>query len=139
MRIRKKTLWGTIDKSGVLHFASTELEDFCRGHSDKSCTIRVEILSKSPTERLTNYFFGYLVNEMQGAFYDNGEDYTKEQTYDEIRRRCPIFVEEKRENKGWKSRLKEWEELDVAECVEVVSWIQRYAAENLHKIISDPE
>lgn len=138
MRIRRKTLWGKIDKSGVLHFSLPELEDFCRNHPDKSCTIRVEILSKSPSERLTNYFFGYLVNEMQGAFYDNGEDYSKAQTYDEIRRRCPIFLEEKYDN-GWKARLKDWDELDVAECVEVVAWAQRYCAENLHKVISDPE
>ena len=34
--------------------------------------------------------------------------------------------------------MREWEELDSAEAVEVVAWIQRYMAENYYTILNDP-
>ena len=42
-------------------------------------------------------------------------------------------------NGKWKQRKKEWEELDKADVVEFVAWVQRLAAIEFNQIIQDPE
>ena len=37
------------------------------------------------------------------------------------------------------ARLMEWEELDQAECNEVIDFIVQYAAENFYKILDLPQ
>lgn len=138
MRIRRKTLYGKIDGKGRLGFSQAVLDDFCRLFPNKNVIIRVEPQPEEPSEKLTNYFFGYIVKEMQSAMYESWELTSEEKVYNEIRRNCPLFLEEKRENGKWETRVKEWEELDLAEAVEVVSWVQQWAAEEFNWIIDDP-
>lgn len=138
MRLRRKTLWGRIDKNGTPNVHWNELEDFCKLHPNKAIIVRVEVQATEPSEKLKNYWFGYVVKEMQRAFYDLGYNYSEARTYDEIRKNCPLFLEEKRENGEWKTRVKEWEELDVAEAVDIIAWTQRWASEEFFWIIDDP-
>ena len=114
------------------------MDEFCRMHPNRSIILRAEIQSKEPSSKLKAYFFGYVIKEAQRAFYDAGEDYTEEQTYNRIRSVCPLFLSEERVEGKWKVRMREWEELDSAEAVEVVAWIQRYMAENYYTILNDP-
>ena len=139
MRLRRKTLWGRVGKNGAIEAHWNELEAFCRLHPNKAIVLRVEIQPTEPSEKLTNYWFGYVVKEMQRAMYESGYDYSEAQTYDAIRKNCPLFLEEKRENGVWKVRAKEWEELDIAEAVEVIAWTQRWASEEFYWIIDDPQ
>lgn len=139
MRLRRKVLWGKIGKKGEMIVHWDEAEAFCRLHPDKNLIIRLEIQPTEPTEKLQNYWFGYVVKEMQRAMYESGEDLTEAQVYDRIRKNCPCFLEEKRENGVWKVRAKEWEELDSAEVVEAIAWVQRWASEEFYWIIDDPK
>lgn len=139
MRVRSKTLFGRIDARGELKIHSDALTDFARLHKGAAVKIRVEIVPNEPTERLTNYFFGYVVKEMRQAFISVGNDFNEQETYDEIRKNCPVFFEEKRENGEWKRVEKEWEELDTAEAVEAIAWIQRWASTEMYWIIDDPK
>lgn len=138
MRLRNKTLFGRIDERGVLKIPVEAMEDFCRLHPGRAVILRLEVQSVPPSQRLTNYFFGYIVKEMRQAFATTGNDYSEEQTYDQIRANCPLFWEEKRENSSWKRRAKEWEELDSSEAVEAIAWIQRWASTEFFWIIEDP-
>lgn len=140
MRVRRKTLWAKINAKGEPKVAWQEFEYFCRLHPNRNIIVRVEVQSIEPSPKIKAYFFGYVVKELQRAMYDNGEDLTEEQVYNKVRRECPMFVHEERTEQGeWKVRLREWEELDSAEAVEVVSWVHRYAAENYYLILSDPQ
>jgi hypothetical protein len=107
-------------------------------HKGRSLLVRLEVQSIEPTERMTNYFFGYVVKEMRNAYENLGESLTEAQTYDKIRANCPVFLEEKREKGEWKTRGKEWEELSVEEAVEAIAWIQRWASMEFGWIIDDP-
>lgn len=107
-------------------------------HKGRSLLVRLEVQSIEPTERMTNYFFGYVVKEMRNAYENLGESLTEAQTYDKIRSNCPVFLEEKREKGAWKTRGKEWEELSVEEAVEAIAWIQRWASMEFGWIIDDP-
>lgn len=138
MRIRRITFWRRIGIDGNLYLGE-RLAEFCAMYKGKPAIVRVSVQSEEPSEKLTNYFFGYVVKELQRAMHENGEDMREAQVYDRIRTECPLFLEEKRENGKWKTRAKEWEELDVAEAVEVVAWVQRWASENYFWIIDDPE
>lgn len=91
-----------------------------------------------PSEKTTNYFFGYLIPELQNAFLEQGEHLSKEQTYDKIRSLCPLFKKEERQNGEWRVTLKEFEELDQAESNEVIDWLYQWAAENLYLILDNP-
>lgn len=139
MRVRRKTIWGKINGKGELVVRFADLEEFCKMHPNRNIIIRAEVQSREPSGKLKGYFFGYLIKEAQRAMYDNGEDYTEEQTYDKLRKECPIFLSEEREEDGWRVRLREWEELDSAEAVEVIAWMQRYMAENYYLILNDPQ
>lgn len=139
MRVRRKTLWGKIDKKGELQAYMGEVEAFLKMHPDKNVLIRYEIQPISPSQKMTNYFFGYIVKTLQRAIYDADSSLTERQTYDLIRDNCPVFLEEKRENGEWKVRRKDWEELDSAEAVEAIAFIQQWAAENYYCILDDAE
>ena len=130
---------GRITDSGELIAPFNTLESFCSLHKGKSLIIRAEILPTEASERLRNFVFGYVVPELQTAYHLMGEDYTKAQTWQAIRSVCPIFLEEERENGKWRVRVKDWEEIDNTLAVEFITWVQRYAAENLNLIIDDPE
>lgn len=139
MRLRTKLLFGRTDKGGHLKIREGELEAFCKLHPDKAVTIRLEVQATSPSARLTNYFFGYVVKEMRQAFFSQGEDIGEADTYEAIRRHCPHFWEEKREKGVWKWRAKEWEELDSTEAVDAIAWIQRWASTEFYWVIEDPQ
>ena len=139
MRVRTKIIFGRIDGKGVLKIHLDPLADLCKLHPNAAIKLRAEIVPMEPTERMTNFFFGYVVKEMRLAFDSVGCDYTDEQTYDQIRANCPMFFEEIRENGEWKRRAKEWEDLDIAEAVEAIAWIQRWAATEFQWIIDDPK
>lgn len=139
MRLRTKILFGRTDKNGRLKIHEEELEAFCRLHPNKAIVVRLEAYATPPSTRLTNYFFGYVVKELRQALFVKGEDLSEAQTYDLIRSICPHFLEETREKGAWKTRAKEWEELDSTEAVDTIAWIQRWASEELYWIIEDPK
>lgn len=140
MRLRRKTIVGKIDSKGNLNAPWQVLQDFCSMHQNRGVIIRAEILSKEPSEKATNYFFGYIVPELQGILMDvYGERFTKEQSYDWIRKQCPLFVQEERIKGEWRATLKDWEQLDQAECNEVIEWIIQYCAENFYQVLDYPK
>ena len=102
--------------------------------------IRIEVQPQEASEKLRNYVFGYVVPEMQRILHDNGEDYTREQTFNYLKSLCPVFLDEEYLGNGkWKQRKKEWEELDVAEAVEFCAWVQRLASIEFNQVIQDPQ
>ena len=140
MRIKRKTLVGRINAEGDLIAPMQLLQDFCNLNRERSVIIRVEVQPQEPGERIRNYVFGYVIPEMQRILHDNGEDYTRAQTFEYLKSICPVFLEEEYLGNGkWKQRKKEWEELDKAEVVEFVAWVQRLAAIEFNQIIQDPE
>lgn len=138
MRIRSKTIFTRINKNGELSPFTLDVLEFLRLHANKNVIIRIDLQPTTPSERLTNFFFGYIVREMQNAVMEQGEHLSKEGTYNFIRKNCPLFLKEERKNGEWKVMLKEWEELDSAEAVEVIAWIQQWASENFGIILDDP-
>ena len=140
MRIKRKTLVGRINAEGDLIAPMQLLQDFCSLNRERSVIIRVEVQPQEAGERIRNYVFGYVIPEMQRILHDNGEDYTKAQTFEYLKSICPVFLDEEYLGNGkWKQRKKEWEELDKAEVVEFVAWVQRLAAIEFNQIIQDPE
>ena len=140
MRIKRKTLVGRINAEGDLIAPMQLLQDFCNLNRERSVIIRVEVQPQEAGERIRNYVFGYVIPEMQRILHDNGEDYTRAQTFEYLKSICPIFLDEEYLGNGkWKQRKKEWEELDKAEVVEFVAWVQRLAAIEFNQIIQDPE
>ena len=140
MRIKRKTLVGRINAEGDLIAPMQLLQDFCNINRERSVIIRVEVQPQEAGEKIRNYVFGYVIPEMQRIFHDNGEDYTRAQTFEYLKSICPVFLEEEYLGNGkWKQRKKEWEELDKAEVVEFVAWVQRLAAIEFNQIIQDPE
>lgn len=139
MRVKRLTVVGRIDSNGELQLPWEKLKEFGNLNKDRAVIVRTEVQPKEPSEKLRNFVFGYAIPEMQRILYDNGEDYTKEETYQVLRGRCPVFLDESFKDGMWHARRKEWEELDSAEAVEFVAWLQRYAAVNYCAIISDPE
>lgn len=140
MRIKRKTLVGRINAEGDLIAPMQLLQDFCNLNRERSIIIRVEVQPQEAGERIRNYVFGYVIPEMQRILHDNGEDYTRAQTFEYLKSICPIFLDEEYLGNGkWKQRKKEWEELDKAEVVEFVAWVQRLAAIEFNQIIQDPE
>lgn len=137
MRIRTKTLWGRIDKSGNLLVKWDELSEFCSLQRDKNVIVRVAVQPKEPSEKTKNYYFGYICDEMQGVYLDNGERLSKEQVDERLRSLCPICYSEERVNGSWRRVVREFEELDQAEANEFFEFIFQYAAENYNKIIED--
>lgn len=137
MRLKSLILWTRIGDRGGLKIPTDRVTQFASMHKGRSLLIRMEVQSLEPTERMTNYFFGYVVKEMRWAFDSIGECLTDKETYDKIRWNCPLFLEEKRENGEWKTRAKEWEELSVEEAVEAISWIQRWASMEFQWVIDD--
>lgn len=116
------------------------LEDFCSLHKGKGIILRAEILAVEPSDKVTNYFFGYVVPEMQGMLMQEyGERYTKEQTYEWMKRQCPLFAREERADGRWRVGYKDFEELDSAEANEVIEWAVQYAAENFYQILDYPK
>lgn len=114
------------------------LTDFLLMHRGKVVILRVELQPKEATEKTKNYFFGYIIPELRNAFMENGEHLTKEQTYNRLRELCPLFIHEERVNGEWKRRLMEWEELDQAECNEIIDWTIQWVAENLFFVLDPP-
>ena len=140
MRIKRKTLVGRINAEGDLIAPMQLLQDFCNLNRERSVIIRVEVQPQEAGERIRNYVFGYVIPEMQRILHDNGEDYTRAQTFEYLKSICPVFLDEEYLGNGkWKQRKKEWEELDKAEVVEFVAWVQRFAAIEFNQIIQDPE
>ena len=140
MRIKRKTLVGRINAEGDLIAPMQLLQDFCNLNRERSVIIRVEVQPQEAGERIRNYVFGYVIPEMQRILHDNGEDYTRAQTFEYLKSICPVFLDEEYLGNGkWKQRKKEWEELDKAEVVEFVAWAQRLAAIEFNQIIQDPE
>ena len=140
MRIKRKTLVGRINAEGDLIAPMQLLQDFCNLNRERSVIIRVEVQPQEAGEKIRNYVFGYVIPEMQRILHDNGEDYTRAQTFEYLKSICPVFLEEEYLGNGkWKQRKKEWEELDKAEIVEFVAWVQRLAAIEFNQIIQDPE
>ena len=140
MRIKRKTLVGRINADGDLIAPMQLLQDFCNLNRERSVIIRVEVQPQEAGERIRNYVFGYVIPEMQRILHDNGEDYTRAQTFEYLKSICPVFLDEEYLGNGkWKQRKKEWEELDKAEIVEFVAWVQRLAAIEFNQIIQDPE
>ena len=140
MRIKRKTLVGRINAEGDLIAPMQLLQDFCNLNRERSVIIRVEVQPQEAGEKIRNYVFGYVIPEMQRILHDNGEDYTRAQTFEYLKSICPVFLAEEYIGNGkWKQRKKEWEELDKAEVVEFVAWVQRLAAIEFNQIIQDPE
>ena len=140
MRIKRKTLVGRINAEGDLIAPMQRLQDFCNLNRERSVIIRVEVQPQEAGEKIRNYVFGYVIPEMQRILHDNGEDYTRAQTFEYLKSICPVFLDEEYLGNGkWKQRKKEWEELDKAEVVEFVAWVQRLAAIEFNQIIQDPE
>lgn len=140
MRIKRKTLVGRINAEGDLIAPMQLLQDFCNLNRERSVILRVEVQPQEAGERIRNYVFGYVIPEMQRILHDNGEDYTRAQTFEYLKSICPVFLDEEYLGNGkWKQRKKEWEELDKAEVVEFVAWVQRLAAVEFNQIIQDPE
>lgn len=140
MRIKRKTLVGRINAEGDLIAPMQLLQDFCNLNRERSVIIRVEVQPQEAGEKIRNYVFGYVIPEMQRILHDNGEDYTRAQTFEYLKSICPVFLDEEYIGNGkWKQRKKEWEELDKAEVVEFVAWVQRLAAIEFNQIIQDPE
>lgn len=140
MRIKRKTLVGRINAEGNLIAPMQLLQDFCNLNRERSVIIRVEVQPQEAGEKIRNYVFGYVIPEMQRILHDNGEDYTRAQTFEYLKSICPVFLDEEYLGNGkWKQRKKEWEELDKAEVVEFVAWVQRLAAIEFNQIIQDPE
>ena len=140
MRIKRKTLVGRINAEGDLIAPMQLLQDFCNLKRERSVIIRVEVQPQEAGEKIRNYVFGYVIPEMQRILHDNGEDYTRAQTFEYLKSICPVFLDEEYLGNGkWKQRKKEWEELDKAEVVEFVAWVQRLAAIEFNQIIQDPE
>lgn len=140
MRIKRKTLVGRINSEGDLIAPMQLLQDFCNLNRERSVIIRVEVQPQEAGEKIRNYVFGYVIPEMQRILHDNGEDYTRAQTFEYLKSICPVFLDEEYLGNGkWKQRKKEWEELDKAEVVEFVAWVQRLAAIEFNQIIQDPE
>ena len=140
MRIKRKTLVGRINAEGDLIAPMQLLQDFCNLNRERSVIIRVEVQPQEAGEKIRNYVFGYVIPEMQRILHDNGEDYTRAQTFEYLKSICPLFLDEEYLGNGkWKQRKKEWEELDKAEVVEFVAWVQRLAAIEFNQIIQDPE
>ena len=140
MRIKRKTLVGRINAEGDLIAPMQLLQDFCNLNRERSVIIRVEVQPQEAGEKIRNYVFGYDIPEMQRILHDNGEDYTRAQTFEYLKSICPVFLDEEYLGNGkWKQRKKEWEELDKAEVVEFVAWVQRLAAIEFNQIIQDPE
>ena len=140
MRIKRKTLVGRINAEGDLIAPMQLLQDFCNLNRERSVIIRVEVQPQEAGEKIRNYVFGYVIPEMQRILHDNGEDYTRAQTFEYLKSICPVFLDEEYLGNGkWKQRKKEWEELDKAEVVEFVAWVQRVAAIEFNQIIQDPE
>ena len=140
MRIKRKTLVGRINADGDLIAPMQLLQDFCNLNRERSVIIRVEVQPQEAGEKIRNYVFGYVIPEMQRILHDNGEDYTRAQTFEYLKSICPVFLDEEYLGNGkWKQRKKEWEELDKAEVVEFVAWVQRLAAIEFNQIIQDPE
>ena len=140
MRIKRKTLVGRINAEGDLIAPMQLLQDFCNLNRERSVIIRVEVQPQEAGEKIRNYVFGYVIPEMQRILHDNGEDYTRAQTFEYLKSICPVFLDEEYLGNGkWKQRKKEWEELDRAEVVEFVAWVQRLAAIEFNQIIQDPE
>ena len=140
MRIKRKTLVGRINAEGDLIAPMQLLQDFCNLNRERSVIIRVEVQPQEAGEKIRNYVFGYVIPEMQRILPDTGEDYTRAQTFEYLKSICPVFLDEEYLGNGkWKQRKKEWEELDKAEVVEFVAWVQRLAAIEFNQIIQDPE
>lgn len=140
MRIKRKTLVGRINAEGDLIAPMQLLQDFCNLNRERSVIIRVEVQPQEAGKKIRNYVFGYVIPEMQRILHDNGEDYTRAQTFEYLKSICPVFLDEEYLGNGkWKQRKKEWEELDKAEVVEFVAWVQRLAAIEFNQIIQDPE
>lgn len=140
MRIKRKTLVGRINAEGDLIAPMQLLQDFCNLNRERSVIIRVEVQPQEAGEKIRNYVFGYVIPEMQRILHDNGEDYTRAQTFEYLKSICPVFLDEEYLGNGkWKQRKKEWEDLDKAEVVEFVAWVQRLAAIEFNQIIQDPE
>ena len=140
MRIKRKTLVGRINAEGDLIAPMQLLQDFCNLNRERSVIIRVEVQPQEAGEKIRNYVFGYVIPEMQRILHDNGEDYTRAQTFEYLKSICPVLLEEEYLGNGkGKQRKKEWEELDKAEVVEFVAWVQRLAAIEFNQIIQDPE
>lgn len=140
MRIKRKTLVGRINAEGDLIAPMQLLQDFCNLNRERGVIIRVEVQPQEAGEKIRNYVFGYVIPEMQRILHDNGEDYTRAQTFEYLKSICPVFLDEEYLGNGkWKQRKKEWEELDKAEIVEFVAWVQRLAAIEFNQIIQDPE
>lgn len=140
MRIKRKTLVGRINAEGDLIAPMQLLQDFCNLNRERSVIIRVEVQPQEAGEKIRNYVFGYVIPEMQRILHDNGEDYTRAQTFEYLKSICPVFLDEEYLGNGkWKQRKKEWEELDKAEVVEFVAWVQRLAAIEFNQVIQDPQ
>lgn len=138
MRVTRKTIYGKTDAKGILHCYFGELEEFCKLHPSRGLIIRAEVQPIEPSERTKNYYFGYCVSEMQGAMLLAGDRLTREQVDLELRKNCPICIEETREEGHWRRRVKEFDELDQAEANEFIEWLYQYAAENYNKILDSP-
>lgn len=138
MRIRSKSLVGRVGENGEIIARWDAMTEFLSLHKGKVVILRAELQPKEATEKTTNYFFGYIIPELKNAFMENGEHLTKKETYDRLRALCPLFYREERVNGEWKQRLTEWEELDQAECNEIIDWTIQWAAENLYKVLDPP-
>lgn len=140
MRLRRKTIVGRINPKGEIEAHWQTLYDFCSLHKDSGVIIRAEIMPKEPSEKTKNYFFGYLISEMQGILMQEyGERYTKDESYDWVRKQCPLFIQEERVNGEWKKTYKDFEDLSQSEANEVIDWLIQYCAENFYQILDYPQ
>lgn len=129
---------GRIQDNGEIQCRWEVMQEFLKMHKGKVAILRVSIQPTEASEKTTNYFFGYIIPELKGAFMGEGEHLDKSQTYDRVRELCPLFHREERENGKWRKRIVEWEELSQEECNEVIDWVVQWAAENLYCVLDLP-
>lgn len=131
---------GTVSKDGkLLITGKDEMNDFLSKWKNAKVVGTLRVFKPESTEAMIGYYYGKILPDIQKAYFDLGNRFTIEETDLELRRACPMM-----RFRMWSDPMKAYifvfktvQQLSREEMKYYIEWIQQFASENLHLVLTD--
>lgn len=130
----------TTDQGKLVITRMDAMNEFLLKYPNRRFSIRITINDPETTKGLRGYYFSTIIPMLRIAFYEQGEIYTEKDTDEFIRSISPVMQIDNVdiETGEYTTHTARISEISNETFRIFISWIQQYAAENLHILIENP-
>lgn len=131
---------GKVSSEGKLLISGKdEMNDFLSKWKNAKVVGMLMFYLPESTEAMIGYYYAKILPDVQKAYFELGNRFSIEETDLELRRECPMM-----RYRTWNDRLatevfmfKTVQRLSREQMKSYIEWIQQFASENLHLILTD--